>query len=181
VNASWIFNHKEYSQQASYRHNTVQLKNAGSFIANLSYTRHNISFDHAKLPTELSSHLNPKLKFNHIKYSDYSLGFGYGYNWVLSKTWLASISLLPSISYKDSSIKGYELTDESWTKNLNFDFITRASVVYNTGKYFAGAMLVYNAYNNSKSDLCVSHSFGTLRIYAGLNFWKKKQFRNIKE
>lgn len=181
VNASWIFNHKEYSQQASYRHNTVQLKNAGSFIANLSYTRHNISFDHGKLPTELSSHLNPKLKFNHIKYSDYSLGFGYGYNWVLSKTWLASISLLPSISYKDSSIKGYELTDESWTKNLNFDFITRASVVYNTGKYFAGAMLVYNAYNNSKSDLCVSHSFGTLRIYAGLNFWKKKQFRNIKE
>jgi hypothetical protein len=181
VNASWIFNHKEYSQQASYRHNTVQLKNAGSFIANLSYTRHNISFDHEQLHTELSSHLNPKLKFNHIKYSDYSLGFGYGYNWVLSKTWLASISLLPSISYKDSSIKGYELTDESWTKNLNFDFITRASVVYNTGKYFAGAMLVYNAYNNSKSDLCVSHSFGTLRIYAGLNFWKKKQFRNIKE
>lgn len=181
VNASWIFNHKEYSQQASYRHNTVQLKNAGSFIANLSYTRHNISFDHGKLPTELSSHLNPKLKFDHIKYSDYSLGFGYGYNWVLSKTWLASISLLPSISYKDSSIKGYELTDESWTKNLNFDFITRASVVYNTGKYFAGAMLVYNAYNNNKSDFSFSHSFGTLRIYAGLNFWKKKQFRNIKE
>ena len=181
VNASWIFNHKEYSQQASYRHNTVQLKNAGSFIASLSYTRHNISFDHGKLPSEMISHLNPKLKFDHIKYSDYSLGFGYGYNWVLTKTWLASVSLLPSISYKDSNINGYEPTDENWTKNLNFDFITRASVVYNTGKYFAGAMLVYNAYNNNKSDFCVSHSFGTLRIYAGLNFWKKKQFRNIKE
>ena len=181
ANVSWIFNHKKYSQQASYRHNTVQLRNAGSFIANLSYTRHNISFDHGKLPTEMTDQLNPNLKFNHIKYSDYSLGFGYGYNWVLSKTWLASISLLPSISYKDSSIDGIDLKDESWTKNLNLDFITRGSIVYNTGKYFAGAMLVFNAYNNRKSDLCVNHSFGTLRIYSGLNFWKKKKYRNSNE
>ena len=177
VNASWIFNHKKYSQQASYRHNTVQLRSAGSFIANLSYTRQNISFDHEMLPTEMTDRLNPNLKFSQFKYSDYSLGFGYGYNWVLSKTWLASISVLPSIGYKDSNIDGIDLKDESWAKNLNFDFITRASVVYNTGKYFAGAMLVYNAYNNNKSDICVSHSFGTLRIYAGLNFLKKKKYK----
>ena len=174
VNASWIFNHKKYSQQSSYRHNTIQLKNAGSFIANLSYTRHNISFDHEKLPTEMIDHLNPNLKFNHIKYSNYSVGFGYGYNWVFAKNWVAGISLLPSISYKDSSIEGFECKDESWTKNLNLDFITRASVVYNTGKYFAGAMLVLNAYDYHKQDLCISHSFGTLRIYAGFNFWKRK-------
>ena len=177
VNASWIFNHKKYSQQASFRHNTIQLRNAGSFIANLSYTRQSISFDHEKLPTEMIDRLNPNLKFDQIKFSNYSLGFGYGYNWVLSKTWLAGISFLPSISYKDSNIEGLNLKDESWTKNLNLDFITRASIVYNTGKYFAGAMLVFNAYNNNKQDLCIGHSFGTLRIYAGLNFWKKKKYK----
>ena len=177
VNASWIFNHKEYSQQASYRHNTVQKRSAGSFIANLSYMYQKVSFDHGKLPMEMAGQLDPKLKFGQLRYSDYSLGFGYGHNWVLSKTWLASVSLLPSISYKDSNINGYELSDGNWTKNLNFDFITRASVVYNTGKYFAGAMLVFNGYNSRKSDLGVSNSFGTLRIFTGMNFWKKKKYK----
>ena len=173
ANASWVFNHKKYSQQAAFRHNTVQLRNAGSFIANLSYTRQTIAFDYEKLPAEMSGHLNSDLKFNELKYSNYSLGFGYGYNWVLSKTWLASISLLPSISYKVT-----DLENENKSKNPSFDFITRASVVYNTGKYFAGAMLVYNAYHNRMQDFSVNHSFGTLRIYAGLNFWKKKKYRN---
>ena len=119
--------------------------------------------------------LNPNLKFDHMKYSNYSLGFGYGYNWVFAKNWVAGISLLPSISYKDANIEGIVLEDESWIKDLSFDFITRGSVVYNNGKYFAGAMLVFNAYNNNKQDLCISHSFGTLRVYAGFNFWKKKK------
>lgn len=172
MNASWIFNHKKYSQQSAFRHNTIQLRSAGSFIANLSYTRQTIGFDHEMLPAEMIGSVSPALKFNRLKYSDYSIGFGYGYNWVLSKTWLASISLLPSFSYKVT-----DLEDGKQSKDPNFDFITRASVVYNNGKYFAGAMLVFNAYDNRMSDLCVSHSFGTLRIYAGMNFWKKKKYR----
>ena len=178
ANATWIFNHKEYSQQASYRHNTVQLRSAGSFMANFSYAYQKITLDHGKLPNEMADQLDPKLKFGHLRYTDYSLGFGYGYNWVLSKTWLASVSFLPSISYKDSNIDGYESPKEKWTKNLDLDFITRASVVYNTGKYFAGAMLVFNAYDCQKSDFSVSNSFGTLRIFAGMNFWKKKKYKN---
>ena len=126
----------------------------------------------------MAGQLDPKLKFGHLRYTDYSLGFGYGYNWVLSKTWLASVPFLPSISYKDSNIDGYESPKEKWTKNLDLDFITRASVVYNTGKYFAGAMLVFNAYDCQKSDFSVSNSFGTLRIFAGMNFWKKKKYKN---
>ena len=173
ANVSWIFNHKKYSQQAAFRHNTIQLRNAGSFIANLSYTRQTITFDHEKLPAEMSGHLNSDLKFNELEYSNYSIGLGYGYNWVLSKTWLASASFLPSISYKAT-----DLPDENISKNPGFDFITRASVVYNNGKYFAGAMLVYNAYHNRMENFSVNHSFGTLRIYAGLNFWKKKKYRN---
>lgn len=172
VNASWIFNHKKYSQQSAFRHNTIQLRNAGSFIANLSYTRQTIGFDYEKLPTEMNGNVHNSLMFGKLKYSNYSLGFGYGYNWVLSKTWLASISLLPSISYKAT-----DLPDENKSKNPNFDFITRASVVYNNGKYFAGAMLVYNAYHNRMENFSVNHSFGTLRIYAGMNFWKKKKYR----
>ena len=177
ANASWIFNHKKYSQQASYRHNTIQKQNAGSFIANISYTYQKISFDHGKLPAEMGGQLDSNLKFGQLKYKNYSVGFGYGHNWVLSKTWLASVSLLPSLSYKDYTIEGYDLPKGSWTKNLNLDFITRASVVYNNGKHFAGAMLVFNGYNYRRSDLGISNSFGTLRIYTGMNFWKKKKYR----
>ena len=147
-------------------------------MANFSYAYQKITLDHGKLPGEMAGQLDPKLKFGHLRYTDYSLGFGYGYNWVLSKTWLASVSFLPSISYKDSNIDGYESPKEKWTKNVDLDLITRASVVYNTGKYFAGAMLVFNAYDCQKSDFSVSNSFGTLRIFAGMNFWKKKKYKN---
>ena len=125
--------------------------------------------------------LNAYWIFNHIKYSDYSLGFGYGYNWVFAKNWVSNLSLLPGIGYKKSRIDDNDFKGESWIKDINFDFITRAAIVYNNAKYFAGASLVLHTYDYRKPNLSVTNSFGTLRIYAGFNFWPKKEFKNIKE
>ena len=177
VNAYWIFNHKKFSYPAAYSQSTNQRRSAGSFMAGLSYSRHNISFDCEKLPSPILQQLSPSLKFNHIKYSDFSLGFGYGYNWVFAKNWVSNLSLLPGIGYKKSRIDDNDFKNESWIKDINFDFITRAAVVYNNAKYFVGASLVMHTYDYRKPNLSVTNSFGTLRIYAGFNFWPKKEYR----
>lgn len=174
LNAYWIFNHKKFSYPAVYSQSTNQRKSAGSFMAGFSYSQHKISFDHKKLPEEMNSLLNPSLRFSKIKYSDYSLGFGYGYNWVFAKNWVSNLSLLPGIGYKKSKIDDNDFKDEHWIKDINFNLITRAGIVYNNAKYFVGAALVLHTYDYRKPNLSVTNSFGTLRIYAGFNFWRRK-------
>ena len=178
LNAYWIFNHRKFSYPAAYSQSTNQRRSAGSFMAGFSYSQHSISFDYEKLPAAILERINPSLKFSHIKYSDYSLGFGYGYNWVFAKNWVSNLSLLPGIGYKKSKIDDNDFRNESWIKDINFDLITRAGIVYNNAKYFVGASLVLHTYDYRKPSLSVTNSFGTLRIYAGFNFWKKKEYKN---
>ena len=178
LNAYWIFNHKKFSYPAAYSQSTNQRRSAGSFMAGFSYSQHKISFDPEKLPAEILNQLDYGLQFNQIKYSDYSLGFGYGYNWVFAKNWVSNLSLLPGIGYKQSRIDDNDFKNESWIKDINFNLITRAGIVYNNAKYFVGASLVMHTYDYRKPNLSVTNSFGTLRIYAGFNFWKKKEYRN---
>jgi hypothetical protein len=68
--------------------------------------------------------------------------------------------------------------DSHWIKDINFDLITRAGITYNNSKWFVGASLVMHTYDYRKTNLSVTNSFGTLRIYAGFNFWKKPEYRN---
>ncbi len=180
LNTYWIFNHRKFSYPAAYSQSTNQRKSAGSFMAGFSYSQHKITFDYAKLPVSMFSQLNPNLQFSKIKYSDYSLGFGYGYNWVFAKNWVSNLSLLPGIGYKKSKIDDQDFKNEHWIKDINFDLITRAGIVYNNAKYFVGASLVLHTYDYRKPNLSVTNSFGTLRIYAGFNFWRKKEYRNNK-
>lgn len=175
LNAYWIFNHKKFSYPAAFSQSTNQRKSAGSFMAGFSYSQHRITFDYEKLPSSIQNQLTPSLQFNHIKYSDYSLGFGYGYNWVFAKNWVSNLSLLPGIGYKKAKIDDQDFKNQSWIEDINFDLITRAAIVYNNSKYFAGAALVLHTYDYRKPNLSVTNSFGTLRIYAGFNFWRRKK------
>lgn len=178
LNAYWIFNYKRFSYPAAYSQSTNQRKSAGSLMAGFSYSQHNISFDYDKLPTEMRNQLHNALLFKKVKYSDYSLCLGYGYNWVFAKNWVSNLSLLPAIAYKKSKINDTPQPYTHWIKDINFDLITRASIVYNNSKYFAGAALVMHTYDYRKEDFSLTNTFGTLRVYVGLNFWKKKEYRH---
>ena len=178
LNAYWIFNYKRFSYPAAYSQSTNQRKSAGSLMAGFSYSQHNISFDYDKLPTEMRDQLHNALLFKKVKYSDYSLCLGYGYNWVFAKNWVSNLSLLPAIAYEGSEINDTPQPHTHWIKDINFDLITRASIVYNNSKYFAGAALVMHTYDYRKEDFSLTNTFGTLRVYVGLNFWKKKEYRH---
>ena len=177
LNDYWIFNHRKFSYPAVYSQSTNQRTSAGAFMARFSYSQHAIYFDYTQLPNELKNDLNTNLRFKKVKYSDYSIGFGYGYNWVLKKNWTANLSLLPGIGFKKAIIDDVKYNDSHWIKDINFDLITRAGITYNNSKYFIGASLVMHSYDYRKTNLSVTNSFGTLRIYAGFNFWKKREYK----
>lgn len=177
LNAYWVFNNKRFSYPAAYSQSSNQRRSAGSFIAGFSYSQHEIHFDHTQLPQPVLNKLSDALKFYEINYSDYSLSFGYAYNWVFAKDFLADISLTPAIAYKKSKIDQEEKSFPT-LNNMNFDLITRAGIVYNNSKYFAGASLVMHTYDYRTKNFYLNNSFGTIRVYAGFNFGKKKQYRN---
>ena len=181
LNAYWIFNHKHFSYPAAYSQSTNQRKSCGSLMAGFAYSQHNIKFDYTCLPEEMQEQLQPSLKFHSIRYTDYNLSLGYGYNWVFARNCLACLSLNPAVAYKTSRIRKAEEETDEWYKNFNIDFILRVGIVYNNSKYFAGTSFVGRTYDYYRNNFSLNNGFGTLQVYAGFNFCLKKEHRKKKQ
>lgn len=171
VNVYYIFN-KKFSYPAAYSQTTQQRRNAGSFILGMNYNKQEFELDHAALDTKIQEQLSPELMFNKACYQDLSINFGYSYNWVFAKNFLANISLTPAIGYKNTSFKIHD--SKELLSSINFDFITRASIIYNNGKYYVGTSLVSNTYAYNKDRLSIINGFGIIKVICGFNFWRMK-------
>ncbi|WP_299992441.1 DUF4421 domain-containing protein [uncultured Bacteroides sp.] len=180
MNLYYIFNHRCFSYPAAFSQSTNQRRSAGSLIAGFSVSTHNLNFDYNKLPEVIRETMSAGMKVEHIKYTNISLNFGYAYNWVFARNFLASLSLNPAVAYKTSHIEKTEKEQNNWYRNFNIDFILRVGVVYNNSKYFAGASFLGRTYDYYRSNFSLNNGFGTLQIYAGLNFCLKKEYRKKK-
>jgi hypothetical protein len=101
---------------------------------------------------------------------------------VFARNCLACLSFNPAVAYKTSRIeKTEEREADDWYKNFNIDFILRAGVVYNNSKYFVGTSFVGRTYDYYKNSFSLNNGFGTLQIYAGFNFYLKKEYRKNKK
>ena len=69
---------------------------------------------------------------------------------------------------------------KAWYGKFNLDFLVRAGIVYNTGKYYVGTSFVGKNYNYHRNNFSVDNGFGTLQIYAGFNFNTRKEYRKKK-
>lgn len=180
-NIYYIFNHRKFSYPAAYSQSTVQRRSAGSFMAGIGYTRHELYMNWDKLATILEekghtapfhSDANNELP-THLRYTDYSLSAGYGYNWVFAHNFLFNASLSLGLSYKTT--RGDNTQSQPWFKqislnNINFDGIGRFGIVWNNSRWFAGANTVFHSYNYHKSQFSTSNTFGSINIYIGFNF-----------
>ncbi|MBR5593204.1 MAG: DUF4421 domain-containing protein [Bacteroidaceae bacterium] len=170
-NLYYVFN-KRFSYPAAYRQSTIQRASAGSFILGAGYNRQELTFDHNCLDPEIELQLKEELKFNNIRYNNFCINLGYSYNWVFARNFLANIALTPSVGYKHILIEKTER--DRLHSGINFDLSTRAAMVYNNGKYYAGISLVGYSYYYKEKTLAVINGFGTLKTFIGFYFWKKK-------
>lgn len=116
------------------------------------------------------------LFFKKVKYFDYSINVGYGYNWVFVKNWVFNFLFLLVIVYKKLKIDDMFNIDNYWIKDINFDLIICVVVVYNINKYFVGVLLVMYIYDYWKRNFFFINIFGIVCVYVGFNFWKRKEF-----
>ena len=180
LNLYYIFNNRKFSYPAAFSQSTNQRRNAGTFIAGFSISKHNLDFDYEELPEYIQEKMNPGMKVNKIKYTNANISFGYAYNWVFARNCLACISLTPAIAYKASDVDAETHEGKQWYSKFNLDFLLRAGVVYNNGKYFVGSSFVGKNYNYHRNNFSLDNGFGTLQIYAGFNFNLRKEYRKKK-
>ncbi len=192
---TYIFNHRKFSYPAAYNQGSPQRRSSGSFLAGIGFTQHRLSADWDMLRDDLTNALGPSfdiglvdsLRFNKITYSDLSISGGYAYNFVFGRHWLVGLSLSIGLSYKRASSEDNTyLNDLGETfrglrdfrfSDLSLDFLGRAGIVYNTGRWFVGASAIINSFNYSSATFRVSSNFGTVNVYGGINFGKKKHAR----
>ena len=177
LNLYYIFNNRKFSYPAAFSQSTNQRRNAGTFIAGFSISKHNLDFDYQQLPAYIQERMNPGMKVNKIKYTNANISFGYACNWVFARNCLACLSLTPAIAYKASDVDAETQEGKAWYSKFNLDFLLRAGVVYNNGKYFVGTSFVGKNYNYHRNNFSLDNGFGTLQVYVGFNFHLRKEYR----
>lgn len=177
INIYYIFNNRRFSYPAAFSQSTNQRRNAGSMIAGFSFSKHKLDFDYTRLPDLILETMNPEMKVERIKYTNVNLSFGYAYNWVFAHNFLASLSLTPAIAYKISNVNSQEREHKKSSGNFNLDFLVRAGIVYNNGKYYVGTSFIGKNYNYHRNNFELDNGFGILQINAGFNFNLKKEYR----
>ena len=184
LNAYYITNHRKFSYPAVFSQSTCQRKSAGSFMFGGGYTKHSLDLDYHQLQKtleeanpQMSEKLDSGLLFNKIRYTDISLSAGYGYNWVFSTNWLLSACLSASLGYKHA--RGdhaplFSIIDNFSFSNFNIDGVGRLGVIWNNSKWYFGSYGILHTYNYRKSQFETNNYFGSVYVYIGINFGRKK-------
>lgn len=175
LNVYYVFNNKHFSYPAAYSQTTVQKISRGTLVGGLSWSKHDFSFDHTLLPDPIKDNLSEELKFTHIKYTDININFGYAFNWVFIDNWLLAVALTPALAYKSAGMKAQNSTYNESYHNINLDFITRAGIVYNNNRFFAGANAVAHVYQYYQKNFSLTDNFGVINFYVGFNFGRRKK------
>ena len=176
----YVANHRHFSYPAAFNQSTRQLKSCGSLMLGLGFSKQHVRFDYTKLPYQLTGPdgaqtIAEGLKFHTIDYTYYYLSAGYAYNWVFAPNCLLGVSLMPSIGLR--KMKGEKIrTDEVFMdlKNLSLDCTSRAGIVWNNSRWFAGTSIISHLYMYRKRALQLTNSVNYLNLYAGFYFNRKK-------
>jgi len=166
VDLYYFFNHKRYSNSAAYTdsHTYSQHKSAGSLIAGISFTSHDLFFDFSELSNDDRFSALHDLETQNNSYNTYCISFGYGYNFIFSKKWLINLTLIPSIGIKIDKDKSNE--NEHFTMRNK----GKLALIYNLNRCFMGINCQYNSNWYYAKDYSISNSLGTFNLLYGVRF-----------
>lgn len=175
TNLSYVFNNRKYSWTSAFNKNTeVQRRSSGSFMLGFSFVFHNMNVDQDKIPDEIKENMGGLTLLSRIRYWDYAIRFGYGYNWVIGKRWMIALASHPAIGYRHMSKDDTSVSKRSIFDSVSYDFVNNAAVKWRGGKY--SLTLTYDLhtslYKNRK--LVLSNNVGTIRLLVGVNIPSRK-------
>ncbi len=132
----YFFNNRRYAQAAAYCYSKYQRRSAGSWIAGINLQHRDMKFNVDEFPQVVRQQIPEGVLMPRFLYNDYCLMVGYGYNWVLSKSWLLNVTLAPYAGYRHVIATQHQDRASSFSINMR----ARVGAAYNHKKYFVGLM-----------------------------------------
>lgn len=136
IDAYYFFNHKKYSEAASFNFSRIQKRSQGAFYTGFSIYTQKLDFNFRELPSDLIIQLPPSWKNAHYRVNthNYAVRLGYGYNWVFHRNWVLGVSESPIVGIR----KGFVNSD---IEKVSFSMYNRMklSVCWNHNRWFFGA------------------------------------------
>ena len=191
INLNYVFNHKKFSYPAAFAQSGIQKISAGSPVVGIGYNHQKLTLDYNELVSVLDERIEERfpgqhytvtvdstLRFNNLEHKSLVFSGGYAYNFVLTRNFFLSTSLTLGLAFRKSI---GEMEDRGYTqrnfniRNVNFDGCGRVALVYNNMRWYVGANAVAHYYSNNKTQFRSSNWLGTINLYVGVNFGKKKK------
>ena len=163
VDAYYFFNHKRYSEAATFNFSRLQRRSQGAFYTGFSIYTQKLDFNFRSLPPDMLAQLPPQWKDYHYRVNthNYALRLGYGYNLVLPRGWVLGASESPIVGIR----KGFVNSDIEKTSFSLYNRL-KLSGVWNRNDLFFGAIV--------KFDVAVVNDKTT--TYAGANLTAEAVF-----
>ena len=160
VEGLYIFNNRKYSRLAAFAMSKIQKKSSGSFFAGFKYDHHKATVDMGTRVGVPMDSLVQKLRFD-----NYHLSGGYGYNFVLGKGWIIGVQDIVSLGLTRGQSQGYE-------KSSKFGFQNRFSVAvgWNRPRWFVNLQGCWNVCRYSESDFGMYEGYYTASLAVGYRF-----------
>ena len=166
IDLYYFFNNKKYSQSAAYSYSKYQKKSAGSAIAGVTISRQDIRMDFNDLPVDVREELPQDKRNYHIKYNDYCLMVGYGYNWVFRKNWLLNVTGIPCLGFNHN----LNVTSEDNRNILSLNFKAKIALVYNHNNFFYSLNGKADGHLFNGSQYKLINSVENIALIAGFRF-----------
>lgn len=94
INGYYLFNGRRFSQAAAYDQSVIQRRSAGSLM--LGATWYQSSLDYSERNN--AGFVQMAGGIGRIKFHQFNIGLGYGYNWVPARGWLLNAMVMPTLS-----------------------------------------------------------------------------------
>lgn len=175
ANIAYVFNNRKYSWTSAFSKNTaVQKRSSGSFMLGFSFVYQNTNVDQGKIPDEIKDNMGSFMLFNRIRYWDYAVRFGYGYNWVIGKRWMISLASNPALGYRHMSKDDIGTNKRSLFDSVSCDFVNDFAVKWRGDKYSLTATYDLHTSLYWDRNLILSNNVGTIRFLVGVNIFNGK-------
>jgi hypothetical protein len=158
LNVQYIFNDKRFSYRAPNLQNEYQHKSSGSLLVGGEVFYGRIKGDSAIIPSNMQDTMFLRdLRFYKTTITSLAANVGYAYTFVVKQHFFLSLSLTGGLGGNATSLF---LEDGVVKHNVGIQFsnTVRASIGYNSLKYFAGIHYVGMA---TRSGMAVPHTYQT--------------------
>lgn len=165
----FAFNYDKFSLKASFIHNEIQKKSAGSFLLGAGFSMYNLSADSSIVPTEIKDNFNEQLYLTDLNSTNASIGFGYMYTHVFAKHFYITASLIPGLGINIGDYK----TDfrQPYDTHIYVGLKTMNSIGYNSKRIFGGIQFTGDlSRTRIEKQLHLRTGHGKAKIFVGYRF-----------